>query len=223
MSRLEQQMSERRERILEAARSIIAEAGYAGLSMRVLARASRVTVPTIYNLIGSKEDVLVEAVADQTRRFVAGLEGRSDLLSVIEAAIDDFVALPAYYRSLLPALAASSSAAGRQSQRAMRKQIEAALRAARAAGDLKEGMDPRVLSQRIQTHFDATSMQWSDGYLDDAAFRAAALFEAALVGVAIFEGPAAKRFQQMLERSQPGAGMQSPKRRLADPAFGTEA
>ncbi len=42
--------------------------------MRNLARASRVTVPTIYNLIGSKEQVLFSAVEEQTLRFVAGLE-----------------------------------------------------------------------------------------------------------------------------------------------------
>ena len=220
MSRLKHQMHERRERILAAARSIIAESGYAGLSMRALARASQVTVPTIYNLIGSKEDVVVEAVAEQTRRFVSGLEGKADLLAVIEAAVDDFVSQPAYYRGLLPALASSSSIAGRQAQRAMRKQIEFALETSASAESLEEGMDPGLLSQRIQTHFDATALQWSAGYLDDVAFRAAALFDVALVGVAVYRGSEVDRFHQALERSQSRARLQG---RQEEHAVGAEA
>ena len=63
-------MAERRERILEAARGLIESRGYEGLTMRDLAGASGVTVPTVYNLIGSKEEVLFAAVEEQTRHFV---------------------------------------------------------------------------------------------------------------------------------------------------------
>jgi len=52
-------MAQRRERILAAAREIVAEQGTAGLSMRDLARKSRVTVPTVYNLVGGKDAVLM--------------------------------------------------------------------------------------------------------------------------------------------------------------------
>ena len=45
-SLLDQQMAERRQRILDAARGMIGERGYEGLTMRDLAEASRVTVPT---------------------------------------------------------------------------------------------------------------------------------------------------------------------------------
>jgi len=81
-------------------------------------------------------------------------------------------------------------------------------------------MDPGLLSQRIQTHFDATSLQWSAGYLDDVAFRAAALLDAALVGAAVYRGPEVDRFQQTLERSQPRARLQG---RREERAGGAEA
>ena len=68
-------MAERRERILEAAREIIADKGYEALTMRDLARASCVTVPTVYNLVGSKDRVLLAAVEEQTDRFIAGIGG----------------------------------------------------------------------------------------------------------------------------------------------------
>ena len=44
----QQQMDKRRERILEAARGLIESRGYAGLTMRELARTSGVTVPTAH-------------------------------------------------------------------------------------------------------------------------------------------------------------------------------
>ena len=58
-------MAARRERILEAARHIIAINGFDSLSLRELAMSAEVTVPTIYNLIGNKA-ALVEALFDET-------------------------------------------------------------------------------------------------------------------------------------------------------------
>lgn len=51
-------MQKRRERILAQARKLLAEKGFDALNLRDLAEMSEVTVPTIYNLIGNKEEVL---------------------------------------------------------------------------------------------------------------------------------------------------------------------
>jgi AcrR family transcriptional regulator len=59
MGLLEDQKAERRARILAAARRLIAERGFDGLTMRDLAQASRVSVPTLYNLFGGKLALLV--------------------------------------------------------------------------------------------------------------------------------------------------------------------
>lgn len=56
-------MHKRRERLLAEARHLLANGGFEALNLRDLARLADVTVPTIYNLIGRKEDVLL-AVAD---------------------------------------------------------------------------------------------------------------------------------------------------------------
>ena len=58
MSKRTLQMKRRRDRILDAARELISDQGYEHLTMRTLAEASGVTVPTIYNLIGNKDAVL---------------------------------------------------------------------------------------------------------------------------------------------------------------------
>jgi AcrR family transcriptional regulator len=51
--------AERRARILSAARRLIARRGVACLNMRDLADEARVSVPTVYNLIGGKQELLV--------------------------------------------------------------------------------------------------------------------------------------------------------------------
>lgn len=52
-------MEKRRSRLLAEARHLLASGGFEALNLRELARLAGVTVPTIYNLIGKKEDVLL--------------------------------------------------------------------------------------------------------------------------------------------------------------------
>ena len=88
MPRSSQQISERRERILAAARSIIMEAAYAGLSMRSLAENSRVTIPTIYNLIGTKDAVAFAVVAELLQGFTSRLGAQDAVFQ--DPAVDRF-------------------------------------------------------------------------------------------------------------------------------------
>src|SRR5262245_6474359 len=59
MSLFDEHKAERRARIGKAARQLIAERGYEGLTMRDLAQKARVAVPTLYNLFGSKDAILI--------------------------------------------------------------------------------------------------------------------------------------------------------------------
>lgn len=54
----EQAAAETRLRILEAARTLLVEGGYAALSVSALARAAEVSPQTIYNSVGGKAEVL---------------------------------------------------------------------------------------------------------------------------------------------------------------------
>ena len=51
-------MAKRREAILREARSLIANEGFEALKIRDLAARAGLTVPTIYNLIGGKNEIL---------------------------------------------------------------------------------------------------------------------------------------------------------------------
>ena len=62
MDLVTQQREERRQRILEVARLLMADRGYDGVTMRELAEKSLVSVPTLYNLFGGKNKLLFAAV-----------------------------------------------------------------------------------------------------------------------------------------------------------------
>jgi AcrR family transcriptional regulator len=198
-------MAERRQRILAAARAIVAARGYEALTMRELAQKSRVTVPTLYNLIGGKEAVLAAAVEEQTARFLARIERRrgtgpaARLLAVIEACTRELLGLPSYYRSLLQLLYSAEAASHVRARvdRALTGELSAALHAIAEAGELVAWAEPRPLLRCLRSQLGASALAWAAGELPDAAFPAAARYEAGLTLLGVTNG----RSQRTLERA----------------------
>lgn len=69
-------MEKRRERILMEARQMLAVGGFDALNLRDLADVSEITVPTIYNLIGNKAEVLKALVMGAFADYEASMETR---------------------------------------------------------------------------------------------------------------------------------------------------
>lgn len=203
-------MNERRERILAAAREMIGERGFDALTMRDLARASRVTVPTIYNLIGSKEQVLFAAVEDQTRRFVAGVE-RADIrapegrvLAVVESCVRELLRTPDYYRSLLKLLfrAPAAGAVRAKVSDAMAHELARGLDDLEAADCLLPWVVNGAVVDRVEAHLSSTALQWANGLLDDGGLRAASLYETSLTMIAVTRGSAREAFEKTARGAQ---------------------
>ncbi len=71
-------MEKRRQRILAVARTTIARDGVDGLTVRRLASEAGITVPTIYNLIGNKDDLLrrlLDELVSRAEDALAAVEG----------------------------------------------------------------------------------------------------------------------------------------------------
>ncbi len=58
----ERGMTERRDRIVDTAIDLVSQGDVSALTMRGLSSAAGVSVPTVYNLIGSREDVLIAVI-----------------------------------------------------------------------------------------------------------------------------------------------------------------
>lgn len=61
-------MEKRRQRILLEARRVIAAEGFQGLNTRSLAQAAGVSQPTLYNLIGGKDDIILILVSETMKK-----------------------------------------------------------------------------------------------------------------------------------------------------------
>lgn len=205
-----EQKAERRERILAAVRLVIGEQGYENLTMRDLARSARVTVPTIYNLIGGKEAVLFAAIEEQTAQFLASIDRAqrrspaSHALSVVDSCTTELLRLPDYYRTLLSILL------GRPAARSMRDLVDAALTGAfaraleemRAAGELAPWANPQMLARSLGSQLEYTSMRWASGELDAEALDSAAVYGVGLMLLAISEGSSRRELQRRVAEAQ---------------------
>lgn len=105
MSRREQAKTERRRRIIAAARELVRETGDTGLSMRAIAARAGVSLATPYNLFGSKRAIVVailEDVRELQERFnqLPKCDPVERIFQSLAIAIGFYVQDPEFYRTL---------------------------------------------------------------------------------------------------------------------------
>ena len=184
MDRRARQMAERRDRILASTCDIVAELGPEGLSMRDLARRSRVTVPTIYSLIGGRDAVLFAAIEEQVARFVNGIEQApasnavDRVLAVYESCLQELLSLPRYWRTFLRVIFTRPSAEAMRARLASAMDVEMSrgVDALRQTSALAEWVEPRALVALLHRNQTVVTMQWGAGEFPDSHLRAAMLF-----------------------------------------------
>ncbi|NQY12842.1 MAG: TetR/AcrR family transcriptional regulator [Henriciella sp.] len=197
----------RRARIIHEAHKMIGADGYDGLSLRKLAKAADVTVPTIYNLIGPKEQILIELF----RGWIAQIEAALDQIekdqpldlaeTIITEATDLIAQDEVFFRAAHIALNRliegdeSQSSFNNFGQRASGMQTEA-VRRAQLQGLLKGAIPAETLGRQIFFNYNEASRYWMTGRHSLAEFR-----NTALVGVYIcFLADATDRFRPELLR-----------------------
>jgi len=172
----------RRTRIIECAAGLIADGGDQALTLRDLAGAAGVTVPTIYNLIGSREDVVVEVVTDAMDQMDAELSRLSEErgiehgLAAVDACFDLILARKTLYRAVFRALFEMEATAvpqwmGRMFRRGGEVMEQAILRAVRDR-DLRGDLEPLPLAHNAFHALQATIRMWAVGALDTRNSRA---------------------------------------------------
>lgn len=210
MGLLEDQKAERRARILASARRLIAERGFDGLTMRELAAASRVSVPTLYNLFGGKHALLVGELEETFTRVDASMRAaRGDgfverMIAGCEAANEDLLSVPRYSRALIHLTLTSpeTEPMRRNINRRYVAIMAAALREAQAAGEIADFVDAEAVAARAYAHYVATMIQWAVGDLDDAEFRSATVLGPCLMFLGVARGRAAHDLERRVRELQ---------------------
>ncbi len=181
MSLFDAHKSDRRRRIQRAARKLVAERGYEGLTMRDLARAARVSVPTLYNLFGSKDAILVAELETLTGSIVAQLAPMSATASFFARGQAAFEAghrliedSPEFFRAVTRMFLTSpeSGAMRRRADEGFIAIMRANLAAAKAAGQLADWADPDTVARHGLMLYNANFLRWAIGEIDLAEFRA---------------------------------------------------
>jgi len=182
MSLLEEHKAERRARIQKAAAELVTKRGYEGLTMRELAQVARVAVPTLYNLFGSKDAILIAELEAQAMQIAARLpDGGNSFFQRGMAAFETGMQLvetaPDLYRAVMQMFLTSPESAP------MRLRLEEGyiaimasnLVAAKAAGQLAAWANPDTVARHMYAQYVAAFLAWGCGELDSPTFRLAAL------------------------------------------------
>ncbi len=140
----------RRQQILQAARDLITADGIGALSMRALAHRARVSVPTVYALVGGRDDVIAALLAEGAHRFDDGMGAVTTLgLFRVTDVIELLTGIVDHERELVRGLLASGILTSAGSERFLlldrvRHELARAFSEAVARGELAPGTDPDV-------------------------------------------------------------------------------
>lgn len=179
-------MSMRRSRILAAARGLLASGGVEALNLRELARASDVTVPTIYNLVGNKEELLIalfHEVLDEIEARIGSGRAREPLAAataVVTESTGLFAEDEEFYRTAFLAVESLDEAgAGAGRVAALyawgERLITEGFGACRAAGLLGGRIAPAVLGELVLRSYRTNCRAWALGRIGIDEFRRLAL------------------------------------------------
>src|ERR1051326_1190451 len=187
----ERQTSQRRERILEAARRLIRKTGGTSFSMRALAEEAEVSLATPYNLFGSKGGVLyalLNASLENVDRAAVTYSSSKPVERVLEVAgiaADVYARDAAFYRPLMQFLLGARDVEHRprfleQSLGRWTRTVHAAMR----HGFLPDAIDAGLLARQLMINFIGVVDLWIHEELDDDAFRAQSLYGLTLLVLA---------------------------------------
>lgn len=211
MSLTELNKAERRTRILDAATRLIGERGFDQLTMRDLAVASRVSVPTIYNLIGGKRAVLMELLAELFTRVTGRLAEVTEgdfvdrAMAYCSAAWEELCEGPSYCRALTRMFLTASDKDDlrRQTDGAYIGVMAELLREAQADGDIEAWVDVNKLSASMYTQYTLAMIRWAKDELDAAGMESSIRYGIGLLLLGVTTTPAIRdHLHQMITDNQ---------------------
>lgn len=169
----ERQRRERRRRILDAAADLFRRHPGEHVTTEEIADVAMVSSPTVYNLVGTREELLVALLHD----LLAGLSATTDADDPIQRAEDAVTACAALFagdppvnRYLVRALGAWDRKGAAHDLDLVAIQSEP-LRQAQGDGALARQVDPQRLAATVYHAFNGALTRWAVGDLDDDQLR----------------------------------------------------
>ncbi len=179
--------TERRQRIIRAARQLIRETGNAGLSMRALALRAGVSLATPYNLFGSKRAIVL-AVLEDVREFqqrfssLQSVDPLERIFTAVDIAMEFYLADPPFYKTLWAAVFDTSDEIRNDIFNPVRNAFwQGLVDNAATAGVLTPDMDRALVGRHLDLLFRAIMLDWVVGDVSPEALAATARMGYALI------------------------------------------
>ena len=179
-------MAKRRGRILHEARKFVADGGFETLNLRALASAAEVTVPTIYNLVGNKEAIVLSLFEDALTEIEqrVGSHRDTDPLDMAEAVVTESIGVfeedESYYRAAFIAVEYLDQSGPHHDSVAKIYQwgerlIIGGLNACAEVGLIQGRVPALLLGEQILRSYRTSCRAWAFGQISIQEFRSAAL------------------------------------------------
>ena len=186
------QKTERKQRILSAARRLIRKEGYTRMSMRELAREAQVSLVTPYNLFGSKADVLyalLESFFDTLDTAINELDQQDPIdamYALTQFSVKEYAGDPVFYRSLLSSMVTTGELlpVPRMVQRCTTL-WQRGLDAGVAQGLFQPDTRPDLVALQIQVNYRGAMELWIEGGVDIEGFETQLLYGLSLCLLAV--------------------------------------
>lgn len=171
----------RRTAILDATLTLLRSAPIGKVSIEAIAAQAGVAPATVYNLIGSRDQLLlacvdrvIDSLIDDLVRFPVNDDPIAAAVRIVEGSCDAFIIDGDAFRQIAGAV--NGIARGGKSISVDPAQLQiTAMRAAQEAGLLRADADPVALGRQVFLSYNGAFFAWAAKQLTDDGFRAAAL------------------------------------------------
>jgi AcrR family transcriptional regulator len=203
--------------MMETARQMIAEKGYESIKIRELAAACRVSVPTLYNQFGGKDQLLAAAIEDHfvgdpdQVKIKTSLNGLERIFAILDFITSQFLQAPDFHRRLLEAFGSldSTQQVQRSITASLAHEIGQELGVMQDRRELESWADPEQLAGQVTNAFISSTIVWGSGGIRENQLTAAVQYGTGLVlaGVVtgdnvLLVGQRIKAAQELLRDSQ---------------------
>lgn len=175
----ERNKAKRRTAIMDSTLELLRSFPLAEVSIERIAERAEVSPATVYNLIGSRERLLlacVERVVEQLIDALVQIDPADDpigaAVAIVERSTDAFIADRQAFRQIIGALGDFSRTGSMIDVDPAQLQI-AAMRAAQQAGIIRDDVDPAAVGRQIYLSYNGALFAWAGIGLTDDGLRLA--------------------------------------------------
>jgi len=170
----------RQQAILDSTLVLLRQFPLADVSIERIAAHAEVSPATVYNLVGSRDQLLhacIDRVIDRLVDALVRIDPDADPIAaataIVEHSADAFIADQRAYRAIIGAIGGTGTGS-RLAVDPAQLQI-AAMRGAQHHGLLRADADPASIGRQIYLSYNGALLAWAGGLLTDDGFRLAAL------------------------------------------------